>query len=92
LTLFDFTLEDDAGGEHALDISGLGLQQDRAEFPEGQIAPGETARGSVIFGIPETAPGPWVIHVQPVALVITGIEPGLLVIEGELQPFEVFGQ
>lgn len=87
LTMFDFSLTDAAGTAYSFDIlAGVSAIELISIFPETEIATGQTATGSVIFSVPVSAPGPWVLTVEPFALSTTGAQPGSLVISGTLQP------
>lgn len=89
-----FTLVDAAGARYPVDFEGLMsmiMLFGVPELPEATVQPGATARGTVLFMVPAGAPTPWVIEVAPETIATTGEQPGVLVIEGPLSPFSVFG-
>jgi len=92
LTRDDFSLLDSAGMEYTLDSFALLAIPEIDSFPNEEMPIGATAEGTVAFSVPVNAPGPLVIQVNPEALAATGEGAGLLVIDGELQPIDVFGQ
>lgn len=92
LTHDDFSLIDGSGTVHNADFFAVVATPDYVMFPEGEVLTGQTVQGTVVIPVPANAPGPWVIEVNPVAFIVTMQEPGTLVLDGELQPFEVFGQ
>lgn len=89
LTMFDFELVDASGATYTFDLmAGISAIDSIKLFPETAVATGQTATGSAIFSVPQSAPGPWVLQVNPLALATTGVQPGSLVISGDLQPIE----
>ena len=88
----DFSLMDGAGTEYTLDFTALFGVSNPATFPEADVPAGQTGGGTVAFAVPDTATGPWVLLVSPASLPETGEQAGQLVVEGELQPFDVFGR
>lgn len=92
LTRDDFSLLDSAGMEYTLDSFALLVIPEINSFPNDVVPIGATAEGTVAFSVPVNAPGPLVIQVNAEALVATGEGPGMLVIDGQLQPIEAFGQ
>lgn len=92
LNPLNFSLTDGAGNEYTVDFMALFGLSNASEFPEAAVPAGQTGGGTVAFAVPETATGPWVLNVSPASLQATGEQPGQLVVDGELQPFDVFGQ
>lgn len=89
LSMLDYMLLAGVGSTYPVDIIAAVALDDSVMFPVDDVQVGQTAQGSVVFSVPQDAPGPWVVEVSPIAT--GGQEPGTLVIDGELQPFDVFG-
>jgi hypothetical protein len=95
VTSRQFTLVDAAGARYPVDTELLMthvMLLGGPELPETTVDAGTTTRGTLIFNVPSNAPAPWVIEVAPDTIAATGEQPGVLVIDGLLQPFDVFGQ
>ncbi len=95
VTSQQFTLVDAAGGRHPVDSETMFthiMLLGGPELPETTVAAGTTTRGMLIFNVPSDAPTPWVIEVAPDSIATTGEQPGVLVIEGPLQPYSIFGE
>ena len=95
VTSQQFTLVDATGGRYPVDTEAMFshfMLLGGPELPETMVEAGTTTRGMLIFDVPIDAPTPWVIEVAPDTLATTGEQPGILVIEGPLQPYSVFGQ
>jgi len=91
----DFELKDAAGNVYQMDIlAALASIQNVQLFPESPVPTGQTATGSVLFSVPQTAgaSGPWELTVKPASLQATGGQPGTIVISGDLHPFSAAGQ
>jgi hypothetical protein len=90
-----FTLVDAAGNRYPVDVESLMsmvMLLGVPELPEATVQPGATASGTIVFNVPADAPAPWVIEVAPETIATSGEQPGVLVIDGALQAFEVLGQ
>lgn len=90
-----FTLVDASGNAYPVDMNTTITMEallGGPELPEGTVAAGTTASGLVFFTVPTTAAKPWTIQVAPDTIATTGEQPGVLVIDGLLEPFDVFGQ
>lgn len=91
----DFTLLDSAGVEYPVDMEQVqysAMLMGSPTLPEGQVAAGTTASGTIIFHVPASAPTPWTIRVAPESIATTGEQSGVLTIDGPLQSIEVFAQ
>lgn len=90
-----FTLVDAAGTRYPVDFEALismVMLLGVPELPEATVDAGSTSIGTVVFNVPNDAPTPWIIEVAPETIATTGEQPGVLVIDGPLQDFDVFGQ
>jgi hypothetical protein len=95
VTSQQFTLVDAAGNRYPVDLEVMMthvMVLGGAELPETTVDAGTTMSGTLIFNPPSNAPTPWVIEIAPDTIATTGEQPGILVIEGPLQPYGVFGQ
>jgi hypothetical protein len=90
-----FTLVDAAGTRYPVDYEALVpmiMVLGVPELPEATVDAGSTSSGTLLFNVPNDAPTPWIIEVAPETIATTGEQPGVLVIDGPLQDFDVFGQ
>lgn len=90
LSMFDFELSDSTGAVYTFDImAALASIMSVEVFPEEPVQTGQSATGSVLFSVPETAGanGPWLLSVEPETLATTGEQPGTIVVAGDLSPF-----
>jgi hypothetical protein len=95
LSMFDFELSDSTGAVYTFDImAALASIMNVEVFPEEPVQTGQSATGSVLFSVPETAgaSGPWLLSVKPETLATSGGQPGTIVIAGDLQPFSAPAQ
>ncbi len=95
VTSQQFTLVDAAGSRYPVDLEVTYshiMVLGGPELPETTVDAGATTRGTLIFNPPSNAPMPWVIEIAPDTIATSGERPGVLVIEGPLQPYSGFGQ